>query len=101
MKLKAKWSYTRTNGINPSAISPNGAVDMATSLRLCGLEFGELDASRSFDLTKACQKGLWKFATWWNFAQKKRCHPLNAIMTQFWMNIKWIETWFHHGNPFC
>ncbi len=55
----------RTDGIDPSAISPNGAVDMAASLRLCGLEFGGLDAgSRSFDLTKACQKGLWKFATW-------------------------------------
>jgi hypothetical protein len=23
------------------------------------------------------------------------------IMTQFWMNLNWVNIWFHPSNPFC
>ncbi len=58
--------------INPSAISIDGVFNIATSPRLCGSESGKLNASRPFNLTKACLTGLWEFATWGNFAQKKK-----------------------------
>jgi hypothetical protein len=26
---------------------------------------------------------------------------LDAVMTRLWMNLKWVDIWFHWGNPFC
>jgi hypothetical protein len=72
MKLKAKFGYMKMDEINPSTISIDGVVDIATSLRSCGLEFGKLNASRPFNLTKVCLTSLWEFATWGNFVQNKK-----------------------------
>jgi hypothetical protein len=59
MKLKAKFGYMKMDKIDPFAISIDGAtVDIATRPRLCGSEFGNLNASRPFNLTKACLTGL-------------------------------------------
>jgi hypothetical protein len=66
MKLKAKFGYMKMDEIDPSTISIDGAIDIATSLRSCGSNFGELDASKPFNLTKACLIGLWEFGTWGN-----------------------------------
>jgi hypothetical protein len=71
MNLQAKFGYTRMDGINPSMISIDGAINMAISPRLCGLEYGELDATKPFNLTKVGQAFLWEFATWQNFTKKK------------------------------
>jgi hypothetical protein len=59
------------DGINPFVISIDGAINMAVSPRLCGLESGESDAAKPFNLTKVGQAFLWEFATWQNFTQKK------------------------------
>ncbi len=58
--------------INPSAISIDGVVNIAVNFRSCGSKSGKLNASRPFNLTKACLIGLWEFATWGNFTQKKK-----------------------------
>jgi hypothetical protein len=54
MKLKAKFGYMKMEKISPFAISIDGAIDIAASPRLCGSESGKLNASRPFNLTKAC-----------------------------------------------
>ncbi len=59
------------DGINPFVIFVHGAINLAVSLRSCGLKYGDLDAIKPFNLTKAGQASLWEFATWQNFAQKK------------------------------
>jgi hypothetical protein len=71
MKLKANFGYMKMDEINPSAISIDGGVNITVSPRSSSLEFGKLNASRPFNLTKACLTCLWEFATWGNFAQKK------------------------------
>lgn len=71
MNLQAKFGYMRMDRIDPSMISIDGAIDMVVSPRLCGLEYGELDTTKPFNLTKVGQTFLWEFATWQNFTQKK------------------------------
>jgi hypothetical protein len=71
MNLQAKFGYMRKEGIDPSMISIDGAINMAVTPILCGLEYGESYAAKPFNLTKVGQTFLWEFATWPNFTQKK------------------------------
>jgi hypothetical protein len=71
MKLKEKFGYMKMNKINPSMISIDGAIDIVATPRLCGSKSRNLDASKPFNLTKACLIGLWEFATWGNLTPKK------------------------------
>jgi hypothetical protein len=58
MKLKAKFGYMKMDKIDHSTISIDGAINIAISLRSCGSKFGELHASKLFNLTKAHLIGL-------------------------------------------
>jgi hypothetical protein len=71
MKLKEKFGYMKMDKINPSMISIDGAINIVASPRLCGSKSSNLDASRPFNLTKACLIGLWEFTTWGNLAPQK------------------------------
>jgi len=43
----------------------------AINPRLCGLEYGESNVAKPFNLTKVGWTCLWEFATWQNFTQKE------------------------------
>jgi hypothetical protein len=54
MKLKTTFGYRRMDMMDPFTIFVDGIIDMAASLRSCGLKFSETDASRPFNITKVC-----------------------------------------------
>ncbi len=53
MNLKVKFGYMKMDRINVFTIFVDGAINMVASLRSCGLEFGESDIAKPFNLTKA------------------------------------------------
>lgn len=62
MNLKVKFGYMKMDRINVFTIFVDGAINMVASLRSCGLEFGESDIAKPFNLTKAGWTCLWEFA---------------------------------------
>jgi hypothetical protein len=52
--------------------------------------------------TEECNKYDLTAAPWPQWTSTHRCtiHWMAAI-TQLWMNLNWINIWFHLGNQFC